>query len=198
MTLNTMTLGGFAVALGVLVDDAIIDIENILRRLNENQLLGQPRSRLDVIREASLEVRGPVIYATAVVVVVFLPVIFTSSVQGHFVGPLALAVISSVLASLLVAMTATPALCALLLRPHTRSPSRWLPRLKALQIRAVRGVAVHFKLVAAVLLGCVLAAAGRPTLSGWYLHAGLSGGPLRHAGEQLDSGHLDRRNARCR
>jgi CzcA family heavy metal efflux pump len=170
MTLNTMTLGGFAVALGVLVDDAIIDIENILRRLNENQLLGVPKPRLDVIREASLEVRGPVIYATAVVVVVFLPVIFTSSVQGHFVGPLALAVVFSVLASLLVAMTATPALCALLLRPHTHLPSRWLPRLKALQIRAVRGVAVHFNRVAALLLGCVIAAAAAlPFLGGTFM-----------------------------
>jgi len=170
MTLNTMTLGGFAVALGVLVDDATIDIENILRRLNENQLLGQPKSRLDVIREASLEVRGPVVYATAVVVVVFLPVIFTTSVQGHFVGPLALAVISSVLVSLLVAMTATPALCALLLRPRTRSPSRWLARLKALQIGAVRGVAIHFKWVASLLIGCVIAAAAAlPFLGGTFM-----------------------------
>ena len=97
LTLNTMTLGGFAVALGVLVDDAIIGIENILRRLRENALVAQPPARLDIIREASLEVRGPVIYATAVVIAVFLPEIFTSSVQGHFVGPLALAFIFAVL-----------------------------------------------------------------------------------------------------
>ena len=87
-------------------------------------LLAQPPPRLDVIREASLEVRGPVIYATAVVIAVFLPEIFTSSVQGRFVGPLALAFIFAVLASLLVAMTTTPALCALLLRGHDARPDR--------------------------------------------------------------------------
>ncbi len=115
-TLNTMTLGGFAVALGVLVDDAIIGIENIMRRLRENGASPTPRPRLVVVRDASLEVRGPVIYATAVVIAVFLPELFTSSVQGHFVAPLALAFIFAVSASLLVAMTSTPALCALLLR----------------------------------------------------------------------------------
>ncbi|HXC21231.1 MAG TPA: efflux RND transporter permease subunit, partial [Steroidobacteraceae bacterium] len=93
LTLNTMTLGGFAVALGVLVDDAIIGIENILRRLRENGQRPEPRPRLEIVLEASLEVRGPVIYATAVVIAVFLPELFTSSVQGRFVGPLALAFI---------------------------------------------------------------------------------------------------------
>src|SRR5262249_10981519 len=111
LTLNTMTLGGFAVALGVLVDDAIIGIENIMRRLRESALSGSPRPRLEVIREASLEVRGPVIYATVVVIAVFLPELFTTSIQGRFVGPLALAFIFAVLASLIVALTCTPALC---------------------------------------------------------------------------------------
>ena len=122
LTLNTMTLGGFAVALGVLVDDAIIGIENIMRRLRENALRAAPRPRLMVISEASLEVRGPVIYATVVVIAVFLPELFTTSVQGHFVGPLALAFIFAVVASLLVALTSTPALCALLLsKPDMRA-----------------------------------------------------------------------------
>src|SRR5437868_400149 len=114
LTLNTMTLGGFAVALGVLVDDAIIGIENILRRLAENAKRAEPRPRLGVIRDATLEVRGPVVYATLVVIIVFLPELFSSNVQGRFVGPLALAFIFAVLASLVVAMTSTPALCALL------------------------------------------------------------------------------------
>ncbi len=171
LTLNTMTLGGFAVALGVLVDDAIVGIENILRRLRENQLLPQPRDRLEVIREASLEVRRPVIYATVVVIVVFLPEIFTSSVQGHFIGPLALAFIFAVLASLVVAMTATPALCALLLRRHdTRRQAGWLHRLKGLQRGAVHGVANHFKVVATVLITCVVAAAAAiPFLGGTFM-----------------------------
>ena len=171
LTLNTMTLGGFAVALGVLVDDAIIGIENIMRRLRENQRRPQPLARLVVIREAALEVRGPVIYATAVVIAVFLPEIFTSSVQGHFVGPLALAFIFAVLASLLVAMTTTPALCALLLpRQDDRTEARWLRQLKVWQSRAVHGVAQHFKAVIAVLIVCVLAAAAAlPFLGGTFM-----------------------------
>ncbi len=171
LTLNTMTLGGFAVALGVLVDDAIIGIENIMRRLRENQHLPQPLARLVVIREASLEVRGPVIYATAVVIAVFLPEIFTSSVQGHFVGPLALAFILAVLASLLVAMTATPALCALLLpRQNDRTEARWLQQLKVWQSHAVHGVAQHFKAVIALLVVCVIGAgAALPFLGGTFM-----------------------------
>ena len=171
LTLNTMTLGGFAVALGVLVDDAIIGIENILRRLRENAGLPEPLPRLDVVREASLEVRGPVIYATAVVVAVFLPELFTSSVQGHFVGPLALAFIFAVLASLLVAMTSTPALCALLLRSHDARPeAAWLVRLKKWQGSAVHGVGAHFRLIAAALIGLVIAAlAALPFLGGTFM-----------------------------
>ena len=171
LTLNTMTLGGFAVALGVLVDDAIIGIENILRRLRENHLLPQPVGRLEVIREASLEVRGPVIYATAVVIAVFLPEIFTTSVQGHFVGPLALAFIFAVLASLVVAMTATPALCALLLRRHDARPeSGWLRRLKMWQRQAVHGVANHFRAVVVVLIACVVAVVvALPFLGGTFM-----------------------------
>ncbi len=171
LTLNTMTLGGFAVALGVLVDDAIIGIENILRRLRENGTLAQPAPRLDVLRDAALEVRGPVIYATAVVVAVFLPELFTSSVQGHFVGPLALAFIFAVLASLLVALTSTPALCALLLRRHdARAEAGWLVRLKSWQRSAVHLVADHFAVVAAVLIGLVVAAiVALPFLGGTFM-----------------------------
>ena len=171
LTLNTMTLGGFAVALGVLVDDAIIGIENILRRLRENGLLAEPKPRLDVVREASLEVRGPVIYATAVVIAVFLPELFTSSVQGHFVGPLALAFIFAVVASLVVAMTSTPALCALFLRRHDARPeARWLQRLKSWQNGAVHRVGAYFKVVAALLLAMVVVAmAVLPFLGGTFM-----------------------------
>jgi len=171
MTLNTMTLGGFAVALGVLVDDAIIGIENILRRLRENGARPEPRARLEVLLEASLEVRGPVIYATAVVIAVFLPELFTSSVQGHFVGPLALAFIFAVTASLLVAMTATPALCALFLRQRDARPEAgWLARLKSWQSSAVHVVGAHFKLVALILLGLVVSAcAAVPFLGGTFM-----------------------------
>jgi CzcA family heavy metal efflux pump len=171
LTLNTMTLGGFAVALGVLVDDAIIGIENILRRLRENDGLEAPRPRLEVVLEASLEVRGPVIYATVVVVAVFLPELFTSSVQGRFVGPLALAFIWAVLASLLVAMTSTPALCALFLRRHDdRPPAHWLQRLKTWQRWSVQRVSAHLKLTVLVLVGLVAIAAGAlPFLGGTFM-----------------------------
>jgi CzcA family heavy metal efflux pump len=170
-TLNTMTLGGFAVALGVLVDDAIIGIENILRRLRENGRSLEPKQRLRIVLEASLEVRGPVIYATAVVIAVFLPELFTSSVQGHFVGPLALAFIFAVVASLLVAMTSTPALCALFLRSHDARPeAKWLQRLKAWQGAAVHGVANHFKVIAGALICLVLAALlALPFLGGTFM-----------------------------
>jgi len=171
LTLNTMTLGGFAVALGVLVDDAIIGIENILRRLRLNAGAPQPLPRLDVILESSLEVRGPVIYATAVVIVVFLPELFTSSVQGHFVGPLALAFICAVLASLVVALTTTPALCALLLRADSgHAESAWLVRLKRFQRLAVETASAHFRIIA-IVLGVLVAAALAvlPFLSGTFM-----------------------------
>ena len=171
LTLNTMTLGGFAVALGVLVDDAIIGIENIMRRLRENACLEVPRPRLDIIRDASLEVRGPVIYATAVVIVVFLPVLFTSSVQGRFVGPLALSFIFAVVASLIVALTSTPALCALLLRRHDELPeARWLRTLKVWQRRSVERIAAHLRLTVLVLIGLAMVAVGvLPFLGGTFM-----------------------------
>jgi len=170
-TLNTMTLGGFAVALGVLVDDAIVGIENILRRMRSNASAASPLPRMDVIRDASLEVRGPVIYATLVVIAVFLPELFTSSVQGHFVGPLALSFILAVTASLLVAMTATPALCALFFRDRAAHlESRWLTRLKQHQVAAVTWVDRHLKLVAALLAAAIAAAiAALPLLGGTFM-----------------------------
>jgi CzcA family heavy metal efflux pump len=171
LTLNTMTLGGFAVALGVLVDDAIIGIENILRRLRENAALAAPKRRLDVVLEASLEVRGPVIYATAVVIAVFLPELFTSSVQGHFVGPLALAFILAVVASLIIAMTSTPALCALLLRQHdARAEPRWIRRLKSWQGAAVHRASAHVNAIIGVLAVLVIAAGvALPFLGGTFM-----------------------------
>lgn len=171
LTLNTMTLGGFAVALGVLVDDAIIGIENILRRLRLNHARPEPQPALTVMLEASLEVRGPVIYATAVVIAVFLPQLFTSSVQGHFVGPLALAFILSVLASLAVALTTTPALCALFLRRDRQHASfAGLERLKLLQRRAIAWILAHFGGVAISLGAMVVAVlAMLPFLGGTFM-----------------------------
>ncbi len=170
-TLNTMTLGGFAVALGVLVDDAIIGIENVLRRLGENSKAGAPRARLDVIRDATLEVRGPVVYATLVVIIVFLPQLFSTSVQGKFVGPLALAFILAVLASLGVALTAMPALSALALKARDHhADAGWIHAVRRWQRDGVDYVYRNFRLVVAVLVACTLAAAAAlPFLSSSFM-----------------------------
>ncbi|BBP05801.1 cation efflux system protein [Sulfuriferula plumbiphila] len=115
--LNTMTLGGLAIAIGEVVDDAIVDVENIFRRLRENRLLAAPLGAAQVVLNASLEVRGAVIYATFIVALVFVPVLTLSGVAGSLFGPLALAYIAAIMASLVVALTLTPALaCALLAR----------------------------------------------------------------------------------
>jgi CzcA family heavy metal efflux pump len=170
-TLNTMTLGGFAVALGVLVDDAIIGIENVLRRLAENHTLSAPRSRLDVITDATMEVRVPVVYATIVVIAVFLPELFSTSVQGHFVGPLALAFILAVLASLLVTLTVLPALSFLMLKvKNSHGDSGWIRKLKDWQDRGIATVHGHFKIIIAILAGLtVCAVAALPFLPSSFM-----------------------------
>jgi CzcA family heavy metal efflux pump len=171
LTLNTMTLGGFAVALGVLVDDAIIGIENTLRRLRQNAASATPGSRLEVIRDATVEIRGPVLYATLVVLMVFVPVLVTSGVQGRFVGPLAIAFMLSVLASLGVALTVTPALSALLLSAReVHLEPRWIGPLKRLQARCIGFADRHFRAVVAGLVVLFVAAlAVLPLLSAQFM-----------------------------
>lgn len=109
--LNIMVLGGLAIALGEVVDDAIIDTENIFRRLRENRLLAEPLPAHQVVFNASMEVRSSVVYATIIVVLVFLPLLTLSGVAGKLFAPLGYAYISAIVASLLVALTLTPALC---------------------------------------------------------------------------------------
>jgi CzcA family heavy metal efflux pump len=119
LSINTLTLGGLAIALGEVVDDAIIDVENIARRLRQNRLLAQPRPGLEVVRDASIEVRHSVVYATFVVALVFLPVLTMTGVQGALFQPLGVAYILATLASLVVALTVTPALTLVLLARGT-------------------------------------------------------------------------------
>ncbi len=115
VNLNIMVLGGLAIALGEVVDDAIIDTENIFRRLRENRLLDQPRPVSVVVYDASMEVRSSVVYASFIVALVFVPLLTLGGVAGRLFSPLGYSYILAIIASLLVALTLTPALCYLLL-----------------------------------------------------------------------------------
>ena len=115
VTMNTMVLAGLVIALGEVVDDAIIDVENIVRRLRLNQSTRRPRSAFRIVLGASLEVRSAVVYASLIVMLVFLPVFFLEGLAGSFFRPLALSYVLAIFASMLVAMTLTPALCMVLL-----------------------------------------------------------------------------------
>ncbi|MBY0525666.1 MAG: efflux RND transporter permease subunit [Gemmataceae bacterium] len=125
-TINTMVLAGLAIAIGEVVDDAIIDVENIVRRLRQNRLLPKPRPAFPVVFDASIEVRSAVVFATFIVAFVCLPIFFLQGVAGAFFRPLVIAYILSVLASLVVALTVTPAL-ALILLPGSVDKHREAP-----------------------------------------------------------------------
>ncbi|HEV3344558.1 MAG TPA: efflux RND transporter permease subunit [Pirellulales bacterium] len=130
-TLNTMVIAGLVIALGEVVDDAIIDVENILRRLKLNRESDNPRPAFDVVFDASLEVRSAVVYASLIVTLVFVPVLFLEGLPGSFFRPLAMAYILAILASLLTALTVTPAMSLMLLpgassKRHEAPLTRWL------------------------------------------------------------------------
>lgn len=127
--INTMTLGGLVVAIGSVVDDAIVDMENVYRRLKENQIAGNPKNPLQVVFDGSVEVRVSVLFSTVIIAVVFAPIFALSGVEGRIFTPMGMAYLLSILASTLVALTLTPALCALLLA-NRRLPSTetWLER----------------------------------------------------------------------
>jgi len=120
-TMNTMTLGGLVIALGALVDDAVIDVENVVRRLKENFRLAKDKQRsfFNVILEATLEIRPSIVFATLIIILVFVPLFFLSGLEGRLMAPLGLAYVAALLASLAVSLILTPTLCYYLL-PHSR------------------------------------------------------------------------------
>jgi len=171
VSINTFTLGGFAIAIGVVVDDAIIDVENILRRLRENSVLAPPRSLYHVVLDASLEVRSAVVYATFIVALVFLPVLMMGGVEGRLFAPLGISFILAILASLGVALTVTPALCFLILSrvtPHVEpNYVRWL---KEWHRRWLDNVSRRSRTVIGLALGlCLGATATLPFFGGEFL-----------------------------
>ncbi|HEX4131435.1 MAG TPA: efflux RND transporter permease subunit [Pirellulales bacterium] len=172
-SLNAMTLGGLAIAVGEVVDDAIVDVENVVRRLRENRLLAEPRPAFRVILDASLKVRSALVFATFIVILVFVPVFFMGGLAGSFFRPLGFAYVASTLCSLLVALTVTPAVCLWLL-PGANVDERREPRfariLKSLYLRVLPLCLRRPRAtlaVAAVLL--ILALGVTPFLGGAFL-----------------------------
>ncbi|CAK0761207.1 Multidrug transporter AcrB [Azospirillaceae bacterium] len=173
LSINTMTLGGLAVAIGELVDDAVVDVENVFRRLRENRALPEPRPVFEVVSRASSEVRNSIIHATLIVVLAFAPLFALSGVEGRLFSPLGTAYVVSILASLAVSLTVTPALCSYLL-PRAKSIDHgdsWLVRgLKAGDDRLLRWSFDHPRLIIGVaVLLVVAAAASTPFLGRAFL-----------------------------
>jgi CzcA family heavy metal efflux pump len=170
-TLNTITLGGLAIAIGEVVDDAIIDVENIFRRLGQNRIAANPRPTFNVIFDASLEVRGAVVFATFIVALVFLPVLNMGGVQGKIFAPLAIAYILAIFASLGVALTVTPALCAVMLpRSMSGEQTRFITWLKRAHRRWLETLLDHpYALIASVAVLCIAAFASLPLFGGSFL-----------------------------
>jgi CzcA family heavy metal efflux pump len=171
-TINTMTLGGMAIAIGALVDDAIIDVENVVRRLRENATR-PPDERQEaaaIVRDATLEIRSSIVFATAIIILVFLPIFGLSGVEGRLLAPLGFAYIISLAASLAVAIVITPALCYAFL-PNARSIERghegWLAsHLKAGYSRIVPVFLDHPRTVLTVSVVLLIVALGSTLLMG--------------------------------
>jgi len=162
-TINTMSLGGMAIAIGALVDDAIIDVENVFKRLREN--IRKPVSErlpiLEVVKEASMEIRSSIIIATLIIIVSFVPLFFLSGMEGRLLRPLGIAFITSVLTSLIVAVTLTPVLCSLLLKNESilqkqaegTKVERWL---RKQYVRILQKTLAFPKMVLGVTFGAFL------------------------------------------
>lgn len=174
ITINTMTLGGLAVAVGELVDDAIVDIENIFRRLRENRHSTNPRPSLEVIYHASLEIRSSIVYATIIVALVFLPLFMLSGVEGRLLAPLGLAYITALIASLFVSLTVTPVLASYLLPKmkamHEEKDGFLVRFLKNIDEKLLRWTLRHpYKVISGALLLFALTMATLPFVGTSFL-----------------------------
>ncbi|MCZ6486393.1 MAG: efflux RND transporter permease subunit [Acidobacteria bacterium] len=174
ITLNTMMLGGLAIAIGELVDDAIVDVENVFRRLRENRQKSQPEPALTIVFRASSEIRNSIVFATLIVILVFLPLFFLSGVEGRLFTPLGIAYVVSILASLLVSLTLTPVLCYYLLgrsKILERKQDGWLVRqLKSGQTQVLNLTLEHpWKVMAGALFLVLFAVSFIPLMGREFL-----------------------------
>ena len=172
-SINVMTLGGLAIAIGELVDDAVVDVENILRRLKQNKSAAHPLSVLEVVRRASVEVRSGIVYATVIVVLVFVPLFALPGIEGRLFTPLGIAYIVSILASMLVSMTVTPVMCYYLLPTMKRLDHGDSPLVAWLKRQDTRLLTWSFGRARWLMGLAVLAVAGAAATVPWFPRAFL-------------------------
>jgi CzcA family heavy metal efflux pump len=162
VSVNSMTIGGLAVAIGMVVDDAIVDVENVYRRLQENAASNAPKPILEVIASASSEVRNSILYATILIILVFLPLLGLEGIEGRLFTPIAIATITSMAASFVVSLTVIPVLCSLLLKPKAtsrHSPDGFLVRsMKWFVERSFLRVALNAPILVIAFAGILLIA----------------------------------------
>ena len=173
-SVNTMTLGGLAIAVGAVIDDAIVDVENVFRRLRENRHSASPKPTLAVVFAASCEIRNSIVYATVIVLLAFLPLLFLQGLEGRMFLPLGLAFIVAVAVSLLVSLTVTPVLCSYMLSnakaTQRKEDSAVVQKLKAVDTRLLRFSLDHpWRVLGAAVCAVVLAIGFVPLLGREFL-----------------------------